>query len=266
MEVRENWRRIVKSYYPNILTRPYSVPPLHFNRVPYDVVEFAGQYVLVQRPPGQPLSTQKEQEGDKTSQGARPKTKTPLKPDIVKPEHVQDDFAQQHVLANLQVLAESRHEPQFVVTELDFKDYLNVAEYNKATAKLPKKKVHGDYDILIINKNYGILVGELKSIGRTDKKVDDDLLRDRVKKAVQQLEKGKEKVTHDLSDLVPYRVYDLVTHVLSDLVRTCLFLPYISSQQLQRILEQDQLLFKVVCVREKCVCVSARMRACVYEY
>ena len=61
---------------------------------------------------------------------------------------------------------------------------MNVAEYSKVTAKLPKKKGQGDYDILIINKNYGILLGELKSIGRTDEKVDDDVLKTRVKKAL----------------------------------------------------------------------------------
>ena len=119
---------MVKSYYPNILTRPYSVPPLHFNRVPYDLKQLpSGQYVLVQRPPGQQSAQEVQDLGES------------LKLQTVPSEHAQDDFAQQHVLANLQVLAESRHEPQFIVTELDFKDYLNAPEHRTDSAKFPRK-------------------------------------------------------------------------------------------------------------------------------
>jgi hypothetical protein len=84
---------------------------------------------------------------------------------------MQSDFAQQHVLANLRVLAQSLHDqalatggrgqPLFIVSELDFKHYLNVPHYNKATAKMPKIKGQGDFDFLLPTKNYGILVAEM---------------------------------------------------------------------------------------------------------
>jgi hypothetical protein len=36
-EAQEQWREILKSFYPDILTRPYCVPHVYFNRVPYEV-------------------------------------------------------------------------------------------------------------------------------------------------------------------------------------------------------------------------------------
>jgi hypothetical protein len=51
-----------------------------------------------------------------------------------------------------------RGQPMFIVSELDFKNYLNVSHYNKATAKMAKIKAQGDFDFLIPTKNYGILV------------------------------------------------------------------------------------------------------------
>ena len=66
----------------------------------------------------------------------------------------------------------------FIVSELNFKDYLNKPFYAKYTATLPKPASlrakdaktykQGDFDILIITRHYGILVGELKSVGMSE--------------------------------------------------------------------------------------------------
>jgi enoyl-CoA hydratase/carnithine racemase len=119
------------------------------------------------------------------------------------------------------------------VSELDFKNYLNVAHYNKATAKMAKIQGHRDFDFLVLTKN-GVLVAEMKSIGLTDEVVADDVLKDRVSKAVKQLDKGVTAAMTAMSDVEP-----------GVAVTASLFLPYITSQQLQRVLQQDAKLLQV---------------------
>jgi hypothetical protein len=250
-EAQEQWREILRSFYPDILTRPYCVPHIYFNRVPYEVKEIGGECVFVfQEGNAKPEAsgTSRREAPEKDLHGPKKDKKIP-RPATVKPEHMQSDFAQQHVLVNLRVLAQSLHDqalatggrgqPLFIVSELDFKNYLNVSHYNKATAKMPKIKGQGDFDFLLATKNYGILVAEMKSIGLNMKglkveAISDDVLKDRVSKAFKQLDKGVTAAMTAISDVAP-----------NVPVRASLFLPYVSSQQLQRVLQQDVKLLQV---------------------
>jgi hypothetical protein len=45
-EAQEQWREILRSFYPDILTRPYCVPHVYFNRVPYEVKEIGASTCL----------------------------------------------------------------------------------------------------------------------------------------------------------------------------------------------------------------------------
>ncbi|KAK7106665.1 hypothetical protein V1264_017893 [Littorina saxatilis] len=213
-DTRDNLVDIVKQLYPDALTRTVVVPPVHLNRVPYntDTVPGTDQEVLVL-----PSSEQLQQQ-----QG-----------------NIQADFAQQHVLHNLQQLGDSGKEVMFVVSELNFKDYLNKPFYAKHTGKLPKPATlpkelrhhgkQGDFDILVIHRQYGILIGEIKSVGKTEASRADTEVVKVIAKAVKQLDKCEVHARHMVSDIAPGLT-----------VRKTLFLPYVSQAQLQRILDDEK--------------------------
>ena len=131
-----------------------------------------------------------------------------------------DDTAQRHVLANLRALGDAGQEPMFILSQLNFGDYLNEPSYTAAvkTSQLPnlprpedlgQKYAAGDFDILLIHRRYGILVGELKAVGRnqpgvsrTPAQADGDVAK-RVRNAVKQLDKSQRVVTHLVSDIAP---------------------------------------------------------------
>jgi hypothetical protein len=277
-EAQKQWRNIVLEFHPEALTRLYSVPHIYFNRIPYDVREINGVYVVVETIQKQNTAggNQAEKEKDK-KQSTLHRTalsndcksgefkkeehasKTPIKmwsekpkAKQVKPDHTQADFSQQHVLTNLRVMAQGLNnptllssqgtnenvaaQPMFIVSGLNFKNYLNVALYNKVTAHMTKLKEQGqgDFDFIIIAKGCGILVIEMKSIGLTDDMVDDEMLKERLSKALKQLSKGVPAAIKAISD------------VASDVpVRARLCFPYISSQQLHRVLINDVKLLEV---------------------
>ncbi|XP_070203703.1 uncharacterized protein [Littorina saxatilis] len=209
----DNLVDIVRQLYPDALTCTYIVPPVQFSRVPYntDTVPGTDQEVLVL-----PSSEQLQQQ-----QG-----------------NIQADFSQQHVLHNLQQLGDFGNEVMFVVSELNFKDYLNKPFYAKHTGKLPKpanlpKELRhhgkqGDFDILVIHRQYGILIGEIKSVGKTEASRADTEVVKVIGKAVKQLDKCEVHARHMVSDTAPGLT-----------VRKTLFLPYVSQAQLQRILDDD---------------------------
>ncbi|XP_070203630.1 uncharacterized protein [Littorina saxatilis] len=178
----------VKQLYPDALTHTYVVPPVHLAWVPYkkDTVPGTDQEVLVL-----PSSEQLQQQQ----------------------ANIQADFAQQHVLHNLQQLGDSGNEVMFVVSELNFKDYLNKPFYAKHTGKLPKpanlpKELRhhgkqGDFDILVIHRQYGIMIGEIKSVGKTEASQADTVVVKVIDKAVKQLDKCEVNARHMVSDIAP---------------------------------------------------------------
>ncbi|XP_070203208.1 uncharacterized protein [Littorina saxatilis] len=230
-DTRDNLVDIVKQLYPDALTRTSVVPPLHLARVPYNKVRVPGtdQEVLVRgySSVGSALDFEQLQQ----QQG-----------------NIQADLAQQHVLHNLQQLGDSGNEVMFVVSELNFKDYLNKPFYAKHTGKLPKPATlpkelrhhgkQGDFDILVIHRQYGILIGEIKSVGKTEASRADTEVVKVIAKAVKQLDKCEVHARHMVSDIAPGLT-----------VRKTLFLPYVSQAQLQRILhdENNSELQQVVC-------------------
>ena len=164
------WRAFITLLYPDALRRTYCVPPVHFNRVPYvrDTVPGTRQSALVLRtqpagaapvhnvPPARQQSNTPAsyslwtQEPDPTS--------TPVR---VQESDFKDDTAQRHVLANLQALGDAYKEPMFILSQLNFGDYLNEPSYTAAVkaSQLPnllrpgdlgQKYAEGDFDILLI--------------------------------------------------------------------------------------------------------------------
>ena len=134
---------------------------------------------------------------------------------------------------------DEKSEAMFIISELDFRDYLNKPPFANYTKKLPKTKdlkhcKQGDFDVLIITRHRGILVGELKSVGWNKASRSDADIMKKVREAVEQVDKSEAMLRHLVGDVAP----DLM-------VRKTFFLPYISRQQLERVLSADPQLDQV---------------------
>nr|KAG5701746.1 hypothetical protein BaRGS_004348 [Batillaria attramentaria] len=147
---------------------------------------------------------------------------------------VRDDRAMQQVLQSIRQLAERRQEVMMVLSQLEFRKYLDnqvdpitVA----ATRLLPRPATlgnpDGDFDILMVSRQYGLVVGEVKSVGHKPKYTTDQAIVKTVQKAVKQLKKADVTLRQLVSDLAPVNV----TRIL--------MLPNITSQQLMTALSTD---------------------------
>ncbi|XP_070202836.1 uncharacterized protein [Littorina saxatilis] len=254
----EPWRQIVTSLYPDALTRTYCVPPVQFNRVPYfrGTAPGTGEPVLVlpdcpsggalvhTAPPSRRHFIPPSQHSMWTQESL---SQIHLAPERVQESDIRDDFAHNHVMLNLQELGDSRHEAMFILSRLQFGSYLNEPAYAAAAKQLPRPKDlaqdrQGDFDFLLIHRQHGILIGELKSVGKTKGASNetvppaDLVLAQKVKQAVKQLDKSERVVRHLVSDIGPVMT-----------VKKTLFLPYISCDQLERVLDNDEQLEQAVC-------------------
>jgi hypothetical protein len=164
-------------------------------------------------------------------------------------------------------LGEKRQEAMFILSQLNFGDFLNKPAYS-ATVKLlglplptdldtkQVKYSDGEADFILVHHLLGILVGELKSIGRwhllnnKSEAPDEDVVK-RVQKAMKQLSKSKRIVSHIVQDLAPNMT-----------IRATLFLPYVSSAQLLRVLKANPALSKVRTSSVKQITVSFLIFIC----
>ncbi|KAK7094341.1 hypothetical protein V1264_007981 [Littorina saxatilis] len=212
-----------------------------------------GQSSSGQATQGQQSTTGQSSSGQQSEQYSlwTPESVPPCTPVNVQQTDISDDFAQNHVMVNLQELGNSRHEAMFILSQLNFGDYLNQPAYAAAAAQLPRpsdkdtqqtKYSDGEADFVLIHRQHGILIGELKTVGRWQKDVnnpqppaDADVAK-RVTKAVKQLDRSETVVRHLVSDVAPGLT-----------VRKTLFLPYVSTEQLQRVLDNDPQLKQAVC-------------------
>ena len=163
-----------------------------------------------------------------------------------------DDRAMQHVLHCLRALADNQNEAMFVLSALDFRNYLVELCNNAASATLfprpadlkTKGKVKGadkgEFDLLVIHPTYGLLVGEVKSVGDTFSgspsltTQEEAAVEKRVAKAVRQLDKEEAVLKHLVSDLQhPPRV------------RKTLLLPNVTRAQLRSVLASRPALERV---------------------
>nr|KAG5688956.1 hypothetical protein BaRGS_031355 [Batillaria attramentaria] len=191
------WVECVRRWFPDLHTRTYLVPPVHLNRVPYADVTVAGQHVLVPQEPHE---------------------------DPVQPAQIRG----------------SREEVMVVLSQLQFGDYLNMPCYAAAAAQLPgpkdlDKKFHrGDFDILAVHRQYGLLICEIKSVGGntsahglTERELRDTVMK-KTRLAVKQLDKAEMVLSHIVSDLAPGLT-----------VRKSFVLPSVTRSQLQQALSEN---------------------------
>ncbi|XP_070184129.1 uncharacterized protein [Littorina saxatilis] len=225
------WRQQVVKWYPDLYQRTHFLPPVHFHRTQHEELQLAwGHPVLVTGPP---LS-------DRPPGGAS----------LLSQSDVRDDQSLQRVLDCLRQLAESPGEVMFVLSELKFGEYLNKPCFAAAGSALPnipmdkktRRKQEGDFDVLVIHRQHGILVGEIKAIGYTlsllpqqqqDQAVN---LKKKVEQAIRQLKKAKDVLQHVVSDLQP-----------PPRVQTTLMLPNIARAQLHGVLAGNLPLSQALC-------------------
>ena len=230
------WRQRVQEWYPRWRDRTYFIPPVYMNRTQHQevtltgprsgVVTLAGQTVLVTQPPVADLP-----------RGAAP---------ALLESDVREDQSQRMVLDILHELSEAQREVMFVISQLHFGDYLNNPVYSAAAATLPRpidlkpqNKHRGDFDVLVIHRHYGILIGEVKAIGdgwpsSLPQQQRDKQVKKKVELAIGQLRKSDKVLRHLVSDLQT-----------APRVQTTLMLPNISTAQLQRVLADNPQLSQV---------------------
>ena len=124
-----------------------------------------------------------------------------------------------------------------VISQLHFRKYLDGQDdptHAAACAFFPRPDTtsrqyrNGDFDVLIIHRSYGLIVGEVKSVGADPHAIPnlDEAVVSRVEKAVKQLNKSQVVLNHLVSDMQwPVRI----TKVL--------ILPNITSVELQQALK-----------------------------
>nr|KAG5707767.1 hypothetical protein BaRGS_015927 [Batillaria attramentaria] len=150
---------------------------------------------------------------------------------------VKEDRAQQHVLEYLRDRAESDKEVMMFISQLQFRQYLDkqVDPITAAAACLPRPcdvdraYKRGDFDVLIVHHSYGLIVGEIKSVGDDPSKTPDldKAVVKRVERAVKQLEKSETVLKHLVSDVAPVNI------------TKALMLPNVTSQQLLQALSTN---------------------------
>lgn len=165
-----------------------------------------------------------------------PLTLLPPRLPVVLDSDVRDDRALQHVLCCLRALGERQREVMMVISQMQFGKYLNKPVYSAAAALLPRPinlapQYHrGDFDLLIIHHKYGLIIGEVKSVGSNfallnkSEEEKDALIVRAVDKSIAQLNRAQ------------YVLKYMVTDFPNLNIRKTLIMPNISSGHLSRAL------------------------------
>ncbi|KAK7095128.1 uncharacterized protein [Littorina saxatilis] len=225
------WRERIQEWFPGLYTEAYFMPPVLMRRTEHTEEQLSsGQQVSVTR---RPLQNRPRGAGS-----------------VLTESDIRDDQSQQKVLDCLLHLSEKKKgdtEGMFVLSQLKFGHYLNKPTYAAAVAALPKtiqlkvdKMDQGDFDILIIHKKHGILVGEIKAIGDLFAspltQAHCKTLSDKVEHSIKQLTKADAMIKHLLSDLQgQFRILKTV------------MLPNLGRADLERVLLQNGLLRESLC-------------------
>ncbi|XP_070176889.1 uncharacterized protein [Littorina saxatilis] len=226
------WRDRISEWFPDYLHQTYFLPPVHMRKTEHEEKKLqSGMKVLV----------------TKEALTDRPKG---LGPVLVESD-VRDDQCQQTVLDCLRRLSQEKKEENvgmFVLSQLKFGHYLNKPAYMPAAESLPRptelkiKNIHqGDFDMLVIHRQHGVLVGEIKAVGDMQsfqsQAAQDGILSKKIEQAISQLQKADEVMKHVTKDI----------KAPSKLLKTVM-LPNIKRADLQRVLKKKPTLMKELCI------------------
>ncbi|XP_025112063.1 uncharacterized protein LOC112574909 isoform X5 [Pomacea canaliculata] len=200
--------------YPEYNTKSYVVPPLYFNDNTYELTTFAGEDVYITNPPDQ--------------------------------QTVKHDMAMGRVLKNLNLLAIFESEVMFVISQFDYKKYLANPTNEFADHSLPmpgelrkSDKHYGDFDILIIHRHHGLVVGVVKTCSggcqNNEVEVEDttQMVVEELKQGCKQLDEAEKMLQHLLSDRITNQNQQMQ-------VQKLLILPNLWEERLRIVLNEDQ--------------------------
>lgn len=234
----KTWKDHVWHWYPDLQTRSYFLPPVQFH---HNMREINQQYGIDIEVPQPPL--------DNVPSG---------QPMCLLESDVRDDATQQHVLHCLKKIAKGdlpKHQKQvmFVLSQLDFGDYLGEPSYAAAAKQLPNLGTlpshlqRGDFDVLIIHRKFGLLTGEIKAVGDMADKLnwsEQEFLQHvlkTVKKMLKMDPPGKRSLKPRASQLQKTKY--VLEHLVKDIgpirVHSTLILPNVTQDQLRKALLLD---------------------------
>lgn len=230
-----NWRLHIRHWFPKLQEMTYFVPPVFMNRVHYqpaqidsNPVDITGEGVHITHPPVSDLP------------GGSPWA--------LQDSHVREDKTQQRILCCVKKLTDKQPQPMVVISQLNYGEYLGKSSYAAAAKMLPRpgdllEKCEGDFDLLLLHKDHGVVVAEIKIVGdnwdslNKSKEEQDDLLVKKVKLGIEQLTKAGEVLVHLVHDLKP----------APPRVRKTLMLPNVTRQHLQSVLHDNPMLSEELC-------------------
>lgn len=230
----DQWLQHLHEWYPRLHHQTYFLPPLPFRKVPHEEQFIANQSVLVP----QEVQNAEKKRVQKNARGKSIETPEPqpvacsmwpstpaVSPKLlhVNKSDVSDDVAHERVLNYLHNVADARQEVMFVISQLDFSNYLTKSNTDSlpTPSTLEEEKYRrGDFDVLIVHSRLGVIVGEIKSVGWSPQHVqsensdftsDDAAIARKVLQGLKQLDKAQVVLDHLLSDLkvkvaVPIRI------------------------------------------------------------
>ncbi|KAL8590728.1 hypothetical protein ACOMHN_059953 [Nucella lapillus] len=251
------WTPFIQQYYPDLLSKTYCLPPILFYPTPQTVATIAGQTVLVRDNPSSSGTGQQQPAPPPAQVAGRVFVENPPDSQDVRTQESdwQGDTAHDRCL---QALSGMQNEVMFIISSLRFQNYLhNLANPLHAAAiaqlpsiddpSIPQNLRNGECDLIIIHRTYGLLIGEIKSVGgneffskQTPDKQTQTIIK-QIQKAVKQLENQHRALSHLVRDLPPISI------------SMTLLLPNVSSSQLQSALSASPSLLQGLDVRQ-CLC------------
>ncbi|XP_076464371.1 uncharacterized protein LOC143296378 [Babylonia areolata] len=207
------WMPFIKHLYPRLQDEVYRLPPLHFNSVPRSVVNIGGLTVYVRDNPSKKCGKHPQPPPAPQVAGTVFTTPPDSEPVGVQDTHFQDDAAQERCCKALLKIQGGA----MIISQLVFKKYLdnktNPERYSThlhdaAISKLPNVKgphlpkniKDGECDILIIHRHYGLVLGEIKSVG-SHSSVTNKAIVDKIGKAVRQLDNQEQALRYLMKDI-----------------------------------------------------------------
>ncbi|XP_025111158.1 uncharacterized protein LOC112574356 [Pomacea canaliculata] len=240
------WLEWVLEAFPDLDSSAYFLPPVYVNRVPMtrEIVASMDVLVLQEAPTNATQDTRSSKRSPTSDQVPTPR------PSPVQQSDVRDDGAMQRVFLCLREMANKNNETLVALTQLQFGDYLGEPCYSAAAAQMPLPKTlpadkprqwkYGDFDIILIHREYGFVVCEVKAIGEKVSHMTEQELHEsignKLKQAVSQLDKAETMLSHLVSDIDPHL----------RITKTMAF-PNLTATQVQQAIASDPQLTQELC-------------------
>ncbi|KAK7489347.1 hypothetical protein BaRGS_00019455 [Batillaria attramentaria] len=228
-----NWRDTIQIMYPDMDTHMYCVPPVYFNRVPYDRVKVAGQDALKLKQPS-PKQDQGGAAGNSKQKQRAPKRSKDAAAAV---EEGEDESGlrqapQEHRASKATAKASGASSPDEPYSMWPRDNQPHVQPENVQDSDLPDDlaQAHVLHCLKALGeeqKEVMFVVSHSKFENYLDKI--EDILR-------QMLEKSEKVIKHLVSDFAP-----------NLLIRKTMVMPSITSHQLLEALDSDQNLTKDIC-------------------